>query len=762
MRLSDLLKTPRTLSSSGLLNRLLAARAGTALEALEPRKMLAGSPLPSIGDLENANNSVVRFETNFGDIDIELFNSVAPITATNFLNYVNSGRFDSTFFHRLAFSGGDPFVLQGGGFSYSNTGGLSEVSTDAPIVRETTNRSNLTRTIAMARTDVINSATSQFFFNLNDNTFLDPTAPNNGFAVFGRVIQGWENILTIQALTARNLSTDPAFAGTNAGAFTEVPTTIDYSSQAGVRENALVTLINAEVIKPQDFNQFFTKQAIVPDGFSSSSSSEVLYLTNTNSTNVAVQIIIRYETGARESIYTSVQLGANQRIQIALPGTDTSTAPNAIRLNTPYSLVIQTATASENASVAASFVRTDFNADTSEAAFNTDGYSNADLQTWDFARIERNALSREFIAWTNLSDQPANITLTFTTSSGTQEQRFVTTPAYRRGGVDVSALGLPEGVLSARVTSSQPIVAMLSDFDLPASGVDPAAANTPGVAVMGTPAGGSSRGAYAAVETRTGVDTTLSFFNPNSTAAVVTLNYWLTGREDGTDPFTRTVIIPSNSRLDETVEASLISGATPNDSFSITYTSGSTPITVQYTSVNPTGRNQAGVGSDAVAATFVSSVPNTISFTNGQFDDIRSDLSTQREIISIFNPISSFEGTFEYTVAYIFNDSASTRIVAATGTLIPNGRVEINTGTNTAVQAAIASGNADFNTYTIVVTALATNPNQPGGISGTPIAGIVQLVRFDTLNGRAYASNGFFSNRGLFLNDDLFQVSIGT
>jgi peptidyl-prolyl cis-trans isomerase A (cyclophilin A) len=125
--------------------------------------------------------------TSKGEIVIELESVKAPITVANFLQYVKSGYYSSTIFHRVVPS----FVVQGGGFT---TGGVAKAGTLAPIVLENQNGlSNVRGTIAMARTTAVDSATGQFYFNSVDNKTLDYSATvtgKNGYAVFGRVISG--------------------------------------------------------------------------------------------------------------------------------------------------------------------------------------------------------------------------------------------------------------------------------------------------------------------------------------------------------------------------------------------------------------------------------------------------------------------------------------------------------------------------------------------------------------------------------------------
>jgi cyclophilin family peptidyl-prolyl cis-trans isomerase len=130
----------------------------------------------------NPNAVVVTMVTNKGTIKIELDKEKAPITVENFLGYVKSGHYNKTVFHRVI----DKFMIQGGGFDEK----MTQKPTKAPIKTEASNGlKNLRGTIAMARTSDVNSATSQFFVNLVDNSFLD--YPNSGgYTVFGKVVEG--------------------------------------------------------------------------------------------------------------------------------------------------------------------------------------------------------------------------------------------------------------------------------------------------------------------------------------------------------------------------------------------------------------------------------------------------------------------------------------------------------------------------------------------------------------------------------------------
>ena len=136
-------------------------------------------------------------DTSKGNIVIETYPKKAPITVENFESYVNKGFYNNTIFHRVI----DGFMIQGGGF----TKDMAQKQTDAPIQNEASNGlKNEKYTIAMARTSIPDSATSQFFINVNNNNFLDyPGQDGAGYCVFGKVIEGQDVVDKIAKLKTR-------------------------------------------------------------------------------------------------------------------------------------------------------------------------------------------------------------------------------------------------------------------------------------------------------------------------------------------------------------------------------------------------------------------------------------------------------------------------------------------------------------------------------------------------------------------------------
>jgi len=157
---------------------------------------------------KKGNITMVKLHTTLGVITLQLDAEKAPITVKNFEDYVTSGAYDNTIFHRVI----DNFMIQGGGFEP----GLKQKPTRAPIKNEAANGlDNDKYTIAMARTGDPQSATAQFFINTKDNDFLNYTAPNPqgyGYCVFGKVVEGMDVVDKIGKVKTGNM-----------GGFSDVP-----------------------------------------------------------------------------------------------------------------------------------------------------------------------------------------------------------------------------------------------------------------------------------------------------------------------------------------------------------------------------------------------------------------------------------------------------------------------------------------------------------------------------------------------------------
>ena len=164
-----------------------------------------------VAGAEGGKNPVVLMSTSMGEIKIELDAEKAPVTVKNFLDYVEAKHYDGSIFHRVI----KGFMIQGGGFDQD----MKQRPTKAPIKNEASNGlKNVTGTIAMERTNIVDSATAQFFINVVDNSNLDhknETPSGFGYAVFGKVVEGMdvvrkiEQVPTTSRMGHQNVPTEP-------------------------------------------------------------------------------------------------------------------------------------------------------------------------------------------------------------------------------------------------------------------------------------------------------------------------------------------------------------------------------------------------------------------------------------------------------------------------------------------------------------------------------------------------------------------------
>jgi len=185
--------------------------------------LAASSALALLSTSAIAANPQVTFETNRGNFVVELYPEKAPKTVANFLKYVNSGFYKETIFHRVI----NHFMIQGGGFNAD----MSEKQTLAPISNEAANGlKNEIGTIAMARTSDPDSATAQFFINLENNVSLNYQGPDPeliGYCVFGRVLKGMDVV--------REIGITPTI---NVGPYYDVPKSAILIHQVKLNTNA--------------------------------------------------------------------------------------------------------------------------------------------------------------------------------------------------------------------------------------------------------------------------------------------------------------------------------------------------------------------------------------------------------------------------------------------------------------------------------------------------------------------------------------------
>jgi cyclophilin family peptidyl-prolyl cis-trans isomerase len=213
-------------SASNTFNRQSAPTVKTALAPVSVAAS-ASKTIDLAGTFDDADisNTKVRLVTSEGTVNIELFDKQAPKTVANFLNYLQSGKYTDSIFHRSV----PGFVLQGGGFQFTNgaTPGLTAIPTDPPVQNEPdpVNRSNLRGTLAMAKLGGDpNSATDQFFFNLGNNA-ANLDSQNGGFTVFGKVVSAADQAVVdkLAALPTQNEGSAPGLPASEQGVFTNIP-----------------------------------------------------------------------------------------------------------------------------------------------------------------------------------------------------------------------------------------------------------------------------------------------------------------------------------------------------------------------------------------------------------------------------------------------------------------------------------------------------------------------------------------------------------
>lgn len=629
---------------------------------LEQRAMLNGLPFPALNDLENPTHTVVRIETTIGDVDIELFDNDAPVTVSNFLRLIREGSIDQSLLHRL-----DPgFILQGGGFRYNDTAGMAAAPNFGPIPLEF-NRSNVERTIGMARTNNPNSATNQFFFNLANNAqSLDrnPNQNNDGYAVFGRVIQGWSVITTIAGLTRYNMpdrnepaslnappmapiDADPRIgAGEFASAFREMPVTSNYNYTTGATEAALVVMHNIEIIKPQGSTAFYTQQIYYAEGFAGSTINEFLPMVNPNSFTAHYQVVARFENGlevgrSRDKVLAAGVLAPGARGGITIFKFD-DVANALVEQGRPYALEIHT-----TAEIGATLSHYDFGTSTGEA------FTPTTSATWAFGDATKAAANIfDFLLWQNPNSTAVTVNIKFYYDDAEATSITQVTPAYRRGGLNLSEVpSIPNGKFSIIISASDEIVASLTHFD--------SAAGRTGSTSIGVEAS-SSYGVIPIAYDGATSSHMLSVINPGSTVALLNIRLVFTdnARPDLELP-ARLLIAPG---LRKALDLSTIPQiATDGSEFTLIFHS-TAPVYAQSTHVDFTDNANF---TDDVSDPVATRAGTRFHYAEGFMDPVRAGVNVF-ELVSVFNPNSAFFNvaseqtavvtlTFRYTDGFAFN-----------------------------------------------------------------------------------------------------------
>ncbi len=695
-------------------------------DELEQRLLLSvffGEGLPDLGAMENTNNVIVRFDTNIvgGDgltyFDMELFVSETtdPVgTVANFLQYVREGQYDGMFFQRLqnlnANSSEPPEILQGGRNRIDDVTGSVTVIDVRDSIDDEVFRENAPRTIAMAKTGAMNSATSQFFINLVDNEDeLSPDVqPNGGFPVFGRILddRSWDLIMTIAELDVEDLQSrliDPQFGG---NAFPSVPVTDAFDPDPTVRptDDMFVTVLDAEIIKPEGVLSFFDQAVYLSEGYKNLRSQEILTVANTNDEEADFQVILRYATTEdRDFVIAFGTLEAGERQEIVLSGTG---GLADVKGFIPYAIEVQTASNDATSlPVTATLRRSDFDgvasivdSFTGENFFNPEAIAEGDrestLTTWIFADGLRDDANVEtYITWMNLSDDDGEVMIEFFFDNGTSTQLVNARELgrYRRGGVNVEGIGtsvLPQGAFSARVTSTVPIVATMSTFYLNESETG----DTGAALALGQAGAGGPIAAIADVRRPSDGTGNLAVVNLGSTQAIVRFDFVDNNGVRRDSVFNR---IDAGAR--RTFDLSTMPGITLEEELAyalrISVQDGGPDIAAQITTASSLG----GIGVD---------VPTLGGSRHVFTDAMSSDEAGYEESISIYNP-----GDVATNFTFLVHMSDGTRF-SVTRSLGAKQRTDIDLSSDVqadlnAIRDKINSAD-EFANYSVTVTTTRT------------------------------------------------------
>ncbi|MEO1007172.1 MAG: peptidylprolyl isomerase [Planctomycetota bacterium] len=781
---------------------------------LEQRVLLDAS-FPDLTDLVDLRNTVVRFETSLGEIDFELYDAVgpgggaaAPVTVENFLNYIQDGDFFNSFFHRsvdVSSPGfpvdGTDFVLQGGGFIFTDEDGLSRVPTDDPIANEfSADRSNVVRSLAMARITSIgpDTATSQFFVNLQDNNGsvtggIDLDAQE--FTVFGRVAndRSWGVVQAITGLdtfvfadvftnadgdlvTPEGFPTSQPFLLPDPGAdvvslaLTDVPVRVTPPPitpgelrSTSLAESFLVTVSDAEVIKPVEAENYFTFLAAYPEGYANDTSVTYVEVTTNQAGMMPVdyQVVLRYETGVRDQVIATGQLQPGRIVRVPISDPSLTDVDQA-RKFTPFAIEVQ-----GTGAISASLTHTDQGATQSESFINAtdlDARGAGAFLNWDFAGLRTtidadsdgvpdNVDAREsYIVWQNLTDEPGTVTLTAVLDAATRRTITFDLEGNRRGGAELHSLFGFEtlGAQAIRVTSSVEIVAAMSNYDRQ---VDPADATTSvnAYGALGIPGGGTLEGVAAGVQYTADPDDEayVSFFSFNPTGgAVVQLEISDSSGFAATTPI---VLAPRDVGFYNLKNLLSAFGGvfTPGEMLTLRYES-SRPISAQLVST---------IGNETLTTSFQTQLSNLYVFAGG-FD---AGAAGGTEVLSLYNPYSAGTDTnISIIVQFFFVDRNQTISFSALPELEPGERVDLSARDFSDIESIITLGE-DYGRYTIVVSGVALPPGAGARIDEGQFAATLTRIGPDgTLSGdSATVSTGSYDGFLRDLDDGLFDGTIG-
>ena len=803
--------------AKGFLDRLAGRARGSSeialMESLEPRVLLDAS-LPDISDLVDPANTVVRFKTTLGEIDFELFDnsgpggaSAAPITVENFLAYVNSGRYFESFFHRSVNVNApgepfdnEPFIIQGGGFIFTDDDGLSRVDTFEEIDNEADPaRSNVERSLAMALVTSVgtDTATSQFFINLRDNngsqgpTDIDLDAQD--FTVFGRVVddRSWgvvEAIQNLETFVFADIITDAdgnpvldAFgrlqfldnpdADVVSFALSDVPVRTEPAPippleirSTALEERFLVQVTSTLVIKPAESEKFYTFFVGHPEGYANESSVTYVELThNTDGSQQSYyQIVLRYENGVRDEVLTSGTLDSGRRTRVAISDPSLMGGEPQARMFSPFAIEVHS-----TEGMSAAITHTDFGATFSESFVNyadlTARGTNA-FNTWAFGGVGTTIGDRDmdgdvdnvdfresYVTWQNLDDIDGTVTLLVYTDASTFNVISYPLEGHRRGGVELHNLFgfTTQGVQAVRVQSDVPIIASMSTYDRITNVGGTATQAESAYNALGVIGGGSREGVLAGVRYSAFEDDEAYLTFLNSTGGPTVVQLTITDN-DGNRGTQSVVLGPRDLGIYDLRTLLVAEGGVfePDEFLTIRYESTLQPVAGHYTAV---------VGGDTLSTAFQTQLSDLVVLPNG------FDAGTGGEVISLYNPYDATAGvSLNFTIRFYFFDRSIALSFSDLPTLAPGERVDITARDFTNVLNEIQRGE-DWGRYSMFIAGIALPSG--GGFSTDNGQFAVTLTRRGDdpalMRDSATLSTGVFAQGTIRdLSDDFFSTPL--
>ncbi len=431
------------------------------LEQLEARALLGGDPFPNVGLMEDPSNPILRLETSYGAIDIEVLANRDPVFAAAYMASFDSEDRDQTVFHNAI----DGVALEAGRWSF--LGDEDAIATEfsgfttgqfwIPPVQP--QGENLARTVVAMGRRTLGPPFSlfysgAFYFNLQDNA---PPAPDGDYAVIARVLgdASWGVVQTIAGLDTVDFGSGLPFP--NRGY--QTPVREAWTEGDPVTPDLLARIVDVSIIKAQGASEFYEYTIYSPEGFTGSTINEFVPIENPNDEQVHYEVWARYEAIGqplyeRDQLISRGTVAANSRGGVTVSTTE-NWGTAAVQHGRPYAIEVRS-----TLPVAATLSHYDFGAATGEA------FTSETSETWTFVGLGQGPGHSSFLLWHNTTDAAVTITATF--RGHFKNETFVrtfTVDPHRRGGVALNSLGIQNFRYSATLEADGPIVAQLSSYD---------------------------------------------------------------------------------------------------------------------------------------------------------------------------------------------------------------------------------------------------------------------------------------------------------